>query len=119
MSKVPNEEILALKQSGAFDSSWYLSAYPDVTLLKMDPAEHYLWIGRSMGRAPRPSRSDADVIREVQYNDISAETPPSTSAPAGRNNWSREADGFDARSYVLANPDLRGLTTAQQLADHW
>ncbi|MFT3975876.1 MAG: hypothetical protein QM688_01985 [Sphingomonas bacterium] len=35
----------------AFDPTWYLSNYPDVAMLGMDPAEHYAWIGRKLGRA--------------------------------------------------------------------
>jgi GT2 family glycosyltransferase/glycosyltransferase involved in cell wall biosynthesis len=42
--------IAALKDSGEFDAEWYLSQYPDVRLLGMDPAEHFLWIGKRLGR---------------------------------------------------------------------
>jgi len=118
MSKVTNEEILALKQSGAFDSAWYLSTYPDVQLLRMDPAEHYLWIGRRMGRSPRPERSNVNPARGK--NDVVSREGPGLLRPAlGSSNWRRADDGFDARSYILANPDLRGFTDAQQLSDHW
>lgn len=34
-----------------FDADWYLAAFPDVEMLGMDPAEHYAWIGRALGRA--------------------------------------------------------------------
>jgi glycosyltransferase involved in cell wall biosynthesis len=34
------------------DAEWYLSTYPDVAMLGMDPVEHYNWIGRSLRRAP-------------------------------------------------------------------
>lgn len=35
-----------------FDAEWYLATYPDVALVGMDPALHYLHYGRAMGRAP-------------------------------------------------------------------
>jgi len=38
-----------------FDADWYLAAYPDVAMLGMDPAEHYSWIGRALGRSPNSS----------------------------------------------------------------
>lgn len=33
-----------------FDAQWYVTEYPDVLRLGMDPAEHYRWIGRKLGR---------------------------------------------------------------------
>lgn len=35
-----------------FDPVWYRQTYSDVALLGMDSAEHYLWIGRKLGRRP-------------------------------------------------------------------
>lgn len=46
----------ALRMSGEFDAQWYLQEYPDVALLDMDPAEHFVWIGQKMGRAGRGQR---------------------------------------------------------------
>lgn len=43
-------EIDAVRASGQFDEKWYLEQYPDVKMLAMDPVEHYLWIGRRLGR---------------------------------------------------------------------
>lgn len=37
-----------------FDSSWYVSAYPDVAQLGLDPLEHYERYGRALGRRPLP-----------------------------------------------------------------
>lgn len=42
----------AIVESGQFDAKWYASHYRDVTLLGMDPTEHYLWIGHKLGRFP-------------------------------------------------------------------
>ena len=117
MLRVSYEEIMALMSSGAFDSSWYLATYPDVRLLNMDPAEHYLWIGQKIGRRPRADHSDP--VRETHHNDMPAYDAPLPSPSSGFADWSRADGTFDARSYVLANPDLRGLQNAQHLSDHW
>lgn len=42
---------------------WYRSTYPDVDLLGMDPAEHYLRVGKALGR--RPSGSERRLKRIV------------------------------------------------------
>lgn len=55
MSLVNQQDILAIKQSGLFDESWYRTQYPDVAEAGVDPVEHYLWIGAEMGRDPAPS----------------------------------------------------------------
>lgn len=34
------------------ESAWYLSQYPDVARMGLDPAEHYLKIGAALGRDP-------------------------------------------------------------------
>lgn len=41
--------------AGYFDAAWYLEEYPDVAQLGMDPLEHYLWLGRRLGRRARPT----------------------------------------------------------------
>jgi glycosyltransferase involved in cell wall biosynthesis len=35
-----------------FDADWYLSEYPDVRAIGMDPYEHYRWLGRRLNRLP-------------------------------------------------------------------
>ena len=41
-----------LRASGLFDAEWYRAAHPDVALLGMDPAEHYLKYGGLFRRDP-------------------------------------------------------------------
>jgi hypothetical protein len=41
----------ALLESGEFDPFWYDDAYPDVRLSGLGPVEHYLLIGKRLGRA--------------------------------------------------------------------
>lgn len=45
-------EIDTVRRAEVFDADWYLQTYPDVAMLDMDPAEHYLWAGAGMGRNP-------------------------------------------------------------------
>lgn len=60
MSDTPNtarpspDQIAAFRASEAFDEAWYLTEYPDVAKAGMNPAEHFLWLGRRLGRNPRP-----------------------------------------------------------------
>lgn len=57
-------EILSLLESGHFDISWYLRNYPDVELTGMDPAEHFLRIGKMLGRSG--SEIDYGIRRAAQ-----------------------------------------------------
>ncbi len=50
MNSVGKDELEALKNSGLFDERYYLEQYPDVKLLGMSALEHYLWIGKKLGR---------------------------------------------------------------------
>lgn len=68
------EEIAAFRTSGAFDETWYLTEFPDVAMSAIDPAEHYLWLGRRLGRparppSPPPSEAANSIIidRQAQY----------------------------------------------------
>ncbi|MFU8777656.1 MAG: glycosyltransferase family A protein [Roseovarius sp.] len=45
-----------IRKSGYFDADWYLGTYPDVAMLGMDPAEHYLKYGKMLGRNPAEGR---------------------------------------------------------------
>ena len=43
-----------LHASGLFDAAYYLSTYPEVVALGMDPAKHYIRFGWQEGRNPHP-----------------------------------------------------------------
>jgi hypothetical protein len=58
MTRVSKEALARFAQSGAFDSEWYVSAYPDVLASGMDPAEHFLWLGAKLGRSPHAPLSE-------------------------------------------------------------
>jgi glycosyltransferase involved in cell wall biosynthesis len=53
MSEGIEADIAALLASGEFDEKSYLEKYPDVKLLGMRPAEHFLWVGRRLGRTSK------------------------------------------------------------------
>jgi glycosyltransferase involved in cell wall biosynthesis len=68
MKRVSKEELEALRNSDLFDEKYYLEQYPDVQMLGMDPLEHYMWVGKRLGRTPnrtindsRSSQSDHNV----------------------------------------------------------
>ena len=54
MTGVRREDIESIRASGLFDSAWYLTEYPEVQALGMDPIEHFLWLGARLGRNPGP-----------------------------------------------------------------
>ena len=52
MSFLSEEEVASFRSSGQFDEEWYVEQYPDVKLVGMDPARHFLWVGAKLGRRP-------------------------------------------------------------------
>jgi GT2 family glycosyltransferase/glycosyltransferase involved in cell wall biosynthesis len=46
------KDIELVSQSPFFDGDWYLQRYKDLILLKIAPAEHYLWLGSKLNRDP-------------------------------------------------------------------
>jgi FMN phosphatase YigB (HAD superfamily) len=48
-----------------FNPNWYLEEYPDVAQLGMDPLEHYLWLGRRLGRRAGPIGQTLDPKRRA------------------------------------------------------
>lgn len=54
MAQRPQSEGRASAASSEFDPEWYRAQYPDVDLLKMDPAAHYALFGKALGRQGKP-----------------------------------------------------------------
>jgi hypothetical protein len=77
MHDVSDEEVAAFKASGDFDERWYLAEYPDVSMTGLDPARHFLWIGRRLNRKPAPGGQPAAVS---QGDNTFAEFPPDVAA---------------------------------------
>lgn len=69
-----------LLTSGDFDPFWYDEAYPDVRLSGLGPAEHYLLIGRRLGRPPRDISQDDGQLPSHASNAALASLPLSEPA---------------------------------------
>jgi lipopolysaccharide biosynthesis protein len=52
IGSVSEQQVQEFRDGGAFDEAWYLCEYPDVARSGLDPALHYLWIGKRLGRQP-------------------------------------------------------------------
>jgi hypothetical protein len=59
-----------IEESGLFDAGWYLQHAPEAAASKLDPLEHYFYVGWKAGRSPSP-RFDAAWYRTF-YNDVGA-----------------------------------------------
>jgi len=66
-------DIEVIATSDLFDAEWYVSQYPDVAQLDLDPAAHYLFLGSALGRRPCPN-FDPDGYLE-NYPDIEGQNP--------------------------------------------
>jgi FMN phosphatase YigB (HAD superfamily) len=60
--------------SGYFDAAWYLEEYPDVAQLGMDPLEHFLWLGKRLGRRTAPAELMLDPKRRASLG-VGVEEP--------------------------------------------
>lgn len=67
-SKRQAGELEQLQQSGLFDESWYLQAYPDVARSGMGAAEHFLKFGVAEGRDAGPDFSTVHYLKK--YPDV-------------------------------------------------
>lgn len=126
-------DVAMFRDSGAFDEQWYVSEYPDVARTGIDPARHYLWVGRRIGRRPRgdtPAHGTAmmvDVPQEWPQSADAASAEPLPTADEGpdlglidkaRRAISRSLGGrsdpihdlvaqhFDTDFYLTAYPDV-------------
>lgn len=50
LADLTQNEVDVFRASGNFDEQWYLNEYPDVAQSGIDPARHYLWLGKRIGR---------------------------------------------------------------------
>ncbi len=57
-------QMLLIEKSGLFDTSWYLTQYPDVAEAKMNPIQHYVLHGASEGRMPGPHFDTKRYIKD-------------------------------------------------------
>jgi len=54
--------VRAIAKSGLFERTWYLSRYPDVAAMGVDPVRHYVLFGAKEGRDPSPSFSTLEYL---------------------------------------------------------
>lgn len=77
LSSVLDEDVATFLASGEFDEEWYVTEYPDVVKSGIDPARHYLWLGRRLGRQPsRMVESSVDDSKPTQESLINAQQSP-------------------------------------------
>lgn len=100
MEFVNDDDVEAFRTSGQFDEQWYLEQFPDVAMLEMEPAKHYLWIGQKLGRKPRRDHS-GDLWTP---NNVRSDNPPREGAERATRN--RAIKGFDAELDVLESSEL-------------
>jgi len=68
-------ELDLIRNSELFDAEWYCGQYPDVRLLNMDPAEHFLRFGWLLDR--KPSRDfDLKQVLDSTGTDVSGRRNP-------------------------------------------
>ncbi|GLV23546.1 hypothetical protein TomMM35A_33840 [Sphingobium sp. TomMM35A] len=92
MVMVSDEEVEAFLQSGIFDEQWYVNEYADVKISNIDPARHYLSIGRNLGRA-----HSGDKIKAVQPCRDGVDPHV----------YDVIASAFDINFYLSSYPDIR------------
>ena len=136
MDYLSEDEVAAFRDSGQFDEQWYVEEYPDVKLVGIDPAKHYLWLGARLGR--KPSRDSAAIpFRPTLEDRIDPAGEAAGREPEGGNkrptrNGSRgaakiltpefrskvEESGLFDSEYYLSNYRGRILTPDDLLADY-
>lgn len=77
--RIEDHHLATLREWKHFDAEWYSREYPDVGMLGLDPAYHYLWLGAKIGRRPSagvtrlPSRSLRidELVRDIERSQAS------------------------------------------------
>jgi glycosyltransferase involved in cell wall biosynthesis len=102
--------------SDEFDAEWYVEQYPDVKELGMDPAEHYLWIGRAMRRqGSRNSSGEQEAVLDVLFVDGALGT---TSTTYRVDHIARGMSALGHRVRVIRGDELEGYMNENIAARH-
>jgi len=121
-------QLSQLLSSGQFDAEWYMRRYPDVLQTGMGPAEHYLWLGKRLGRRGKPSNPSDQLIdldafkpREREQNSAKArqaDGDQAQAAPTAEAMIDRLADwpGLD-KAYVCYQLGVKPQKNARHVAD--
>lgn len=70
MTMIEPEDLATIRTSQLFDAEWYLQQYPEVRMLGIDAAEHYLWLGARLKRNPSRDFDTAEYL--VLHPDVAA-----------------------------------------------
>ncbi len=107
-----DEDVVALRNSGDFDENWYLEQYPDVKIIGMDPAVHFLWLGKRLGRRPSNHANIAESkARTLQRFDASS----ALFTPVGARNPETSPSGELDKALNILTPTLRQKIIASGL----
>lgn len=107
---ISNDDVEAFRASGQFDEAWYLNEYPDVAMSGIEPALHFLWIGRRLNR-----RSSRDGVVAPLASGQKSPAPianagqgPQSVADMGEANPKPGAMGFATRLAEKSKIKLKG-----------
>ncbi|HEV2596332.1 MAG TPA: hypothetical protein VGU01_14145 [Sphingomicrobium sp.] len=104
MDFISDDEVREFRESGQFDEQWYVDQYPDVKIVGVDPARHFLWIGAKLGR--RPSRDANKSTVHFATSDGGAFEQPRRGGFRGALDRLQRALNYRAISKILT-PELR------------
>lgn len=104
-----------LASSGLFDSSWYLSIYPDVAAAAVNPLLHFLLNGAADGRDPNPLFDTKWYLAANPDVAAGGINPLLHFVRVGAAEGRDPNPFFDTRWYLDSNPDV-AATNANALA---
>lgn len=98
--------VAAIRDSGLFDTAWYLESYPDVAAAEGDPVLHYLQFGAAEGRFPNSLFDTRWYVKRYRQSFFRPKNPL-------LDFLRRAADGardpnpyFSSAYYLYRNPDV-------------
>lgn len=100
-----------------FDSSFYLTKYPDVAAAGAHPLRHYLEFGIREGRKPHPL-FDPDYYLRRNPSARGPETPFHHFLGAGGRAGMSPHPLFESRAYLAAFPDSQGHNPLLHFSRH-
>jgi glycosyltransferase involved in cell wall biosynthesis len=106
-----------LRASELFDPEWYSETYPDVRMLGIDPAEHYLKFGALLQRDPGPkfsSRFYIDTHRTVKRGGLNPLLHYLTRKPFPKASPNPQQVLWAAGSESLRGKSQRAIDLAEQ-----
>jgi GT2 family glycosyltransferase len=128
-----DDDVATFRNSGQFDEAWYVDQYPDVKMVGIDPAKHFLWLGIRLGRKPRrdhdvrtwPEVSPERLLRAATAPAIPSERQTPAETPLVRKPRRKAFNAmvqrleasklFDSEYYFDTYPEARqsGLSAAE------